>query len=263
MTPTDSTRPGPSRPGIAVTVVGHIGILTINSPGTRNAINLDIARDLIEACRDLERDQTVGGIIIQGAGGYFCSGGDRQDLSAASKDPLSNENMARISTIYDSFVMFGSLGVPTVAAVRGGAVGAGLNLALAADVRVVSHTARLTPGFIPNGFHPGGGHMHLLHRAAGPDTAAALGMMGVAISGERAAQIGLAWSSHPDDQVEAAALALLDAIARDPDLARYAKHSYLAQTRTAGTSWATAVSIERVAQMWSFARAGRAMPSDE
>lgn len=160
-----------------------------------------------------------------------------------------------MSTLYDSFVKFGFLEVPTVAAVRGGAVGAGLNLALAADVRVVADNASLVPGFIRLGYHPGGGHMHLLNRVAGPDAAAAIGMMGATIDGTRAAQIGLAWTTCPDAEVETCARDLLTLIAKDPALVRHAKRSYLYQTRAAGTEWHTSVQIERVAQMWSFARA--------
>jgi len=248
--------------GVSVEVTDHIATIEIRNPSRRNAIGVPIARRIVQICRDVEADPDVGGIIIQGAGGNFCSGGDRSELAAASADPLTNENMARVSAIYDAFVEFGTVGLPTVAAVRGAAVGAGLNLALSADVRIVADDARLLPGFIPNGFHPGGGHMLLLHRAAGPDASAAIGMLGAAVSGKDAARLGLAWASCPDADVQLKARELLSSIARDPDLARHAKRSYIAQTRSGSIDWRAALGVERVAQSWSFARAGRHASAD-
>lgn len=243
--------------GVAVSVDGGIATVTLDNPERRNALDSAIAVELAKVCDMLEGDPAVGGILLRGAGGYFCSGGDRGELTAATKAPLSDESMHRIGTIYEAFFRFGHVGVPTVAAVRGGAVGAGLNLALAADARIVGETAQLIPGFSRLGYHPGGGHIQLIARAGGPDAAAAMGMMGAAIDGRRAAELGMAWEACADESVEDEARALLAPIAADPALARKVKSSYLLETRTPGTDWRGALQAERVAQLWSFARAGR------
>lgn len=244
-------------PGVDVDIDERVATVTIRNEERRNALDAAIAKNLVQVCDDLEQDSDVGGAVLRGAGGYFCAGGDRTELATASKAPLATENMERISAIYAAFVRFGHLGIPTVAAIRGGAVGAGINLALAADVRIIGTTAQLVPGFTSIGYHPGGGHMHLLQRAAGADAAAAMGMMGASIDGRRAAEIGMVWEACEDSDVEYRAQELLKPIAADPDLARHVKSSYLLQTRTSGISWQAAVQAERVPQMWSFARSAR------
>src|SRR5260370_41114670 len=89
--------------------------------------------------------------------------------------------------------------VPAVAAVRGAAVGAGINLMLATDLRIVAEDARLISGFLRIGVHPGGGHFGLLAARAGAETAAAAGIFGGEVSGLRAVQLGLAWPAPPSD----------------------------------------------------------------
>jgi enoyl-CoA hydratase len=244
---------------VTLTVGDGIAAIELTNPDKRNAVDLEMAGQLVQACDAIDDDPAVGAAILHG-GQSFCSGGDRDDLDAATKAPLDDANFQRISALYQSFVRFGGLQVPTVAAVRGAAVGAGLNLALAADVRIVATDAKLVPGFVRIGFHPGGGHMHLIHRAAGPDAAAAMGMLGAAITGVDAYRIGMAWAVYDDAEVEAQARELLAPAAADPALARFAKKSYLAQTRSAAMDWPTGLNIERVAQLWSFARAGAQRP---
>jgi enoyl-CoA hydratase len=146
------------------------------------------------------------------------------------------------------------MGVPTVAAIRGAAVGAGVNLALATDMRIVSDTAKLIPGFDKIGIHPGGGHITLLRRQGGRETAAALALFGESVSGQRAAEIGLAWASVPDDQVEDRAVQLASRPARDPELARRLSETYRIETVGPTLSWSAAIEVERAAQMWSLRR---------
>ena len=244
---------------VTLTVTDGIATIELCNLDKRNAMDVEMAGQLVEACDAIDADPSVGGAVLHG-GGSFCSGGDRADLDAATTAPLDDANFERISLLYQAFVRFGSLQVPTVAAIRGAAVGAGLNLALAADVRIVAADAKLVPGFVRIGFHPGGGHMHLIHRAAGPDAAAAMGMLGAAITGVDAHRIGMAWAVYDDAEVEARARDLLAPAAADPALARFAKKSYLAETRSAAMDWPTGLNIERVAQLWSFARAGARQP---
>jgi len=240
---------------ICLTIDDGIATIELTNPDKRNAMDVEMAAQFVEVCDAIDADSSVGGALLHG-GRSFCSGGDRADLDAATKAPLDDANFDRISAIYNAFVRFGHLQVPTVAAIRGAAVGAGLNLALAADVRVVAADAKLVPGFLRIGFHPGGGHIHLLHRAAGPDAAAAMGMLGVAITGVDAHRIGMAWAVDDDAEVEARARELLTPAAADPALARFIKKSYLAETRSAAMDWPTALNVERVPQLWSFNRAG-------
>lgn len=155
--------------------------------------------------------------------------------------------------MYRAFDRVGRLKVPTIARIEGAAVGAGLNLALAADLRVASEDARLVSGFTGVGIHPGGGHLHLLARAAGRQAAAALGMFAQPLSAAEAKAAGLVWDAVPRaelDRVVAAACAPLQA---DPDLARAIKAS-LNLTTSPLDAWAAATEVERARQMWSLTR---------
>src|SRR4029450_9661948 len=131
----------------------------------------------------------------RGEGDYFCAGGDRATLAQAGEDPAAPEQFAGMSAIYRSFARVGELEPPTVAAIRGGAVGAGLNLALATDLRVVAEDAVLMAGFLPIGLHPGGGHTVLLGRLGSREAAAALTLFGERLTGAELVERGLAWDA--------------------------------------------------------------------
>jgi enoyl-CoA hydratase len=159
-----------------------------------------------------------------------------------------------LGAVYRAFQRVGELEAPTIAAVRGGAVGAGMNLLLATDLRVVARDARLVSGFLPLGLHPGGGHGHLLARAAGREAAAALALFGARIDGTRAARLGLAWAAVDDADVEPAAMELAEVPGADPELARATARSVRAEQGPPALPWGAAVELERAAQMWSLRR---------
>jgi enoyl-CoA hydratase len=156
--------------------------------------------------------------------------------------------------VYTAFRRIGTLAVPTVAAVRGAAVGAGLNLALSTDLRIVSTSARLMAGFLRIGLHPGGGFFVLGGRTAGREATAALGLFGEELSGRRAADLGMAWAAVPDAEVEGKAMALAARAGADPDLARKATRSFRSELGPPMATWNLALDAERSAQMWSLRR---------
>jgi len=133
-----------------------IAVLTLNAPERRNALTVEMAGALTAACEEIDADEAVGAVVVCGGGAYFCAGGDRATLADGGRDPAEDERYRGMSAIYRSFARVGELAPPTIAAIRGGAVGAGLNLALATDLRVVADDAALLSGFIPIGLHPGG-----------------------------------------------------------------------------------------------------------
>jgi len=230
-----------------------IATITLNAPERRNALTRASSRALSAVCDEIDADPSIGAVVLRGTGGYFCAGGDRTMLAEAGRCPASAEAFSTMTDVYSSFRRIGRLQAPTIAAVRGGAVGAGLNLALAADLRVVSREARLLSGFMRIGLLPGGGHGHLIS-AAGPEAAAALSLFGEAIDGCRAVELGLAWEAVDDDQVDSRAYELAAVPAQDPELARRtARNIRLQIARPA--SWDVALELERAGQMWSMQRA--------
>src|SRR5262245_12463959 len=128
---------------IEVDVVEGIATITIDAPKTRNALNPTSSRRLVEVCDQVDADPSVGAVIVRGAGGTFCSGAGREVLARAGEDPAEPERFAELGAVYDAFVRVGSMSVPTIAAVRGAAVGAGVNLLLATDLRIVARDARI------------------------------------------------------------------------------------------------------------------------
>jgi enoyl-CoA hydratase len=231
----------------------NVAVITLSADERRNALTVEMARELVSALDDADANDQVGAIVVTG-GPNFCAGAHRETLAAAGVDPARNHEFTTIGDIYQAFLRVTRAKTPTIAAVRGAAVGAGVNLALAADLRVVSATALIRSGFAPIGIHPGGGHFAFLAARGGLEVAAAAGLFGCDLSGSDAARLGLAWQSVPDDEVEATAIGLAAGVARDPELSRVLTATFREETMLARPSWAAAAQLERAAQMWSLRR---------
>ena len=135
-------------------------------------------------------------------------------------------------------------------------MGAGLNLALVADLRIVADDAQLIAGFLRIGVHPGGGSLTMLYDRAGREAAAAMAIFGETVSGRRAAELGLAWESLPEAQVEERALELARTAGADPALSRLAVRSLRARAG-ARLPVRAALEYERASQLWSLGRRAR------
>lgn len=241
---------------VRVEIDGPVAVLSLWAPDRRNALTPTMAAELSAACEEVDANPAVGAVVVRGEGGHFCAGAHRDTLAGAGTDPLGEPAHSNLSSVYGSFVRVGALGVPVIGAVRGSAVGAGVNLALVTDVRIVADDVRIIPGFLRIGLHPGGGFFVLTGRAAGREAAAAMGLLGEEVSGTRAVEIGLAWESRPDDEVEARALELAQRAGADPDLARRATSSLRNELGPPMVPWPVALDAERAAQMWSLRRRG-------
>lgn len=231
-----------------------VAVLTMRAPDRRNALSVAMARAMVEACEEIDADPGIGAVVVTGEGPFFCAGGDRATLAAAGDDPADPVVYRDMSLIYSAFARVGTLEPPTIAAIRGGAIGAGLNLALATDLRVVAEDAKLLSGFLPIGLHPGGGHSLLISRAAGRETANAMQLFGAKVSGTQAVELGLAWAAVPAEQVDATAKDLAATPAQDPELARRTARSMRTIAGPPALPWAAALDLERASQMWSLRR---------
>ncbi|HWH45974.1 MAG TPA: enoyl-CoA hydratase-related protein [Thermoleophilaceae bacterium] len=231
-----------------------VAVISLNAPDRRNALTREMGEALVAACDEVDADAAVGAVVVRGEGGYFCAGGDRATLAAAGRDPSAPAEYTGLGAVYRSFQRVGELEPPTVAAIRGGAVGAGMNLAFATDLRVVASEAKLISGFLPIGLHPGGGHGVLLGRTGQREAAAALALFGERIDGARAAELGLAWAAVDDGAVDDTAFELASRPAKDPELARRTARSLRTELGPPGLPWAAALELERASQMWSMRR---------
>jgi enoyl-CoA hydratase len=231
-----------------------VATITLDAPRTRNALNPDLCRRLLDLCEQIDADRQIGAAVVRGANGHFCSGAERDILARNGEDPAEAERYAEIGAVYDAFVRVGKLRVPTIAAAQGSAVGAGVNLLLATDLRIVASNLRIIAGFMRIGLHPGGGHFTLLGRLLSAEAAAAVGLFGEEISGARAAELGMAWQAVEASEVDKRAFDLARTAAADPELARRVVLSMRRELGPPGTPWDVAVDLERSPQMWSLRR---------
>jgi enoyl-CoA hydratase len=235
-------------------VENGVATIALNAPERRNALTSAMVAELLAACESADADDGVGAVLICGIGQSFCAGAHRDILREAGKDPTRNDNFRLLTATYSAFVRVGNLRSPTISGVRGQAVGAGVNLMLATDLRIVAETAQIITGFVRLGIHPGGGHFGLVGRIAGREAAAGLSLFGQEIDGRRAVDLGLAWQALPEDQVEPRALELATYVAHDPELAWAAARSMRLELGPPAIPWPAALEAEKAAQMWSLRR---------
>ena len=177
----------------------HVAVITINDPDRRNAVTFEISAALRAAVDAAEANPEIHALIVTGAGKAFCAGANLTALGEATEDGLR--------VIYDGFLAVANCALPTIAAVNGAAVGAGLNLALAADVRIAGPHALFDPRFQKLGIHPGGGATWMLQRAVGPQVARASLLFGMSFDAETAVRHGLALAVAEDPVAAARELA--------------------------------------------------------
>ncbi|MBS1885723.1 MAG: enoyl-CoA hydratase/isomerase family protein [Actinobacteria bacterium] len=228
-------------------------LVTIENAEVKNGLTPEMAARLVAVCEEIDGREDLGAAVIRGAGGTFCSGADTRRWGA-DIDWAGDEGFELLSAVYRGFMRVGSLEVPTIAAVRGAAVGAGMNLMLACDARIVAADARLVAGFLRIGLHPGGGFFSLLGRLGGREATAALGLFGAELTGAEAVSRGIAWEDVADAEVEGRALELAAFAARDPLLARRALASLRTELGPPAVPWKAALEMERGVQTWSMRR---------
>lgn len=223
-----------------------VAVVTLDAPKRRNAFDLPMCSEVVAAVDALEADPTVGAIVVTGAGSSFCAGADLSHLGGSHGRSEEDGLLA----VYEGFLRFARSSLPTIAAVNGPAVGAGMNLALACDLRVAGESARFDTRFLQLGIHPGGGHTWMLRNAVGAEAAAAMVLFGEVLSGAEAAERGLAWRCVPDDELLEAAVTMAAKAAAVPrELLQRTKATLHHMTQVVDHT--EAVRHELVHQAWS------------
>jgi enoyl-CoA hydratase len=202
-----------------------VAVLTLDNPDKRNALDLEHAREMRHRVASLAGDRSVRCVVVTGAGVAFCSGADLGALRAQSTGGVLGRREL-LGDYYRAFLDVADLPVPTIAAVNGPAIGAGLNLALACDIRIAADSARFGATFARLGIHPGGGVLHALTRLVGPAYAAELVFCAELVDAARAHEMGLVNRVVPAADLAASALGMARGIAGNaPAVLRAAKRA--------------------------------------
>ncbi len=167
-----------------------IATLTLNNPQERNSMTAEMVSEIVAAMDAAEADANVRVVIVTGTPPAFCAGANLGNLAEATRDSLLG--------IYEGFLRVARSPLPTIAAVNGAAVGAGMNLALGCDVRIAAKSARFDSRFLQLGLHPGGGNTWMQLRIAGMQTTMATVAFGAVLDGEAALRAGLVWKCVDD-----------------------------------------------------------------
>ena len=192
---------------ITTEVRDRVGILTLNDPDHRNAITLAMNDEISAVLDEWEADDGIGALVLTGAGRGFCAGANLDDLMAGS-------NAEEMKAIYDGFLRIAHTSLPTVGAVNGAAVGAGMNMVLACDIAIAGRDyAKFDSRFLQIGIHPGGGHTWRLRSIANRSTTMAMVVFNQILRADRAREVGLIWDVVDDADLidEAVALAAVAA----------------------------------------------------
>jgi len=191
----------------------RVAVLQFNNPGSLNALSVQMGDDIDKAINGIDFTKTRV-VIVTGVGRAFSAGGDLQFLRDRATCEVEN-NASIMRNFYSLFLtpFRVRIPVPTIAAVNGAAIGAGLCLALAMDLRIVAKSAKLGVSFTNLGLHPGMGSTHFLPLIVGHQQAARLLLTAEHISGAEAEKMGLALEAVEDDAVMSRALALASKIA--------------------------------------------------
>lgn len=190
---------------------GGVVLLTLNDPPRRNAMSDPMTDAWREAMAGLREDTGVRCVVVTGAGTAFSSGGDLSWIAERNGDvaPLRDHMLG----FYRTWLSIRELEIPTVAAVNGAAVGAGLCLALACDLRYAASDAKLVAPFTRLGIHPGMAATYLLPEVAGLPLAKEMLFTGRTVTGARAEAYGLVNRAVPREDVLAEALQVAAEIA--------------------------------------------------
>ncbi|WP_315702045.1 MULTISPECIES: enoyl-CoA hydratase [unclassified Bradyrhizobium] len=202
------------------TVLQHLesGLLTItmNRPERRNALNAEMTTGLVAAARRAMEDHDVRAVLIKGAGGTFCVGGDVKAMAEGKAPPPFESKVAILRDRMEVSRLLHQMPKPVVAQIDGAAAGAGLSIALACDLRVAGASAKITTAFAKVGLSGDFGGTYFLTQLLGSAKARELYLTSPLLSAQEAYALGMVTKVVPDAEVEAAARELAMSLAHGP-----------------------------------------------
>ena len=209
----------PASPVVLETRDRGIALLVMNRPDRLNALNNELAAGLNDAFTRLAQDESIRVVVLTGSGRAFCAGGDlghirqgRESGDVKQLEPLLRSGMQMV-------LKMRTMPQPVIAAVNGAAAGAGMNIALAADIRLAAEEATFGQNFAKVGLFPDYGGTYFLPQLAGPSKAAELFYTGEMIDAQTALRLGLVSRVVPAAHLEAEVRTLAQKIAQGPTIA--------------------------------------------
>lgn len=192
--------------------------LALNRPASLNAMTADLGDALIHKIQEVKDDPDVRAVVLTGVGKSFSAGGDLKMIEENGQRSIL-DNRTYMKDFYRRYLTIREIPVPTIAAFNGAAIGAGLCIGLACDIRIAADDAKLALNFVKLGLHPGMGATWLLPRAVGPQAAADLLFTGRTLTASEAKEIGLVYRVYPKDTMLLEAVKLAEEIARQAPVA--------------------------------------------
>jgi enoyl-CoA hydratase/carnithine racemase len=206
-------------PVLLESVHGGIAVLVMNRPDRMNALDNDLATALHGSLKRISEDGSIRVVVLTGAGRAFCAGGDlavikkgREANDVRQLEPILRAGMGAVLTMR-------TMPQPVIAAVNGAAAGAGMNVALAADIRIAAEEAVFGQNFAKVGLFPDYGGTYLLPQLVGPAKAAELFYTGEMMDAKSALQFGVVNKVVPAAELEAEVKMFAQKIAAGPPLA--------------------------------------------
>lgn len=214
-------------PAVLFEVKGRVGIATLNRPQRLNPVGSEIIEGLHDAVHQMNIHDDLKVLVVTAAGRGFCSGMDMTDMAKSSDDrPKHRLTWPRAHPEFYPASLFRNADFPVIGAINGVAAGAGVSLALASDIRIMSDQARLVPLFMKRGLMPDMGTSYLLTKMLGAQKTLELVLTAQSISAEHALQLGLVAKVVPHEKLMPSALELGNQIATGPPIAMaYAKRA--------------------------------------
>jgi enoyl-CoA hydratase len=234
---------------VRIEVSDRVAVVTLDDPKRRNALDLAFCDEMAAAFDSIEARDDVGAVVVTGAPPAFCAGADLSHLGASGDGDEGAR--AGLLAVYEGFLRVGRCPLPTIAAVNGAAVGAGMNLALVCDLRIAGRSAKFDTRFLQLGIHPGGGHTWMFRRITGPQSVFATVIFGEVLNGEEAERAGLVWRCVDDEALLPTCIELAArAAAGPPELV--AKMKQTIHDMADVDTHADAVERELTPQVWSI-----------
>ena len=204
------------------TVTDGVMVLTMNRPEAMNALSTPMMDGLLSSLSEAAKDPEIGCVVVRGAGDKaFCAGGDVKSMASGTRD-IGKTTEAMIGDLRARMrvsEMLHEMPKPTIAMVNGVAAGAGLSIALAADIRIAGKSARMTTAFAKIGYSGDFGSHYFLHRIVGTAKARELYFTSAMLDSAEIERLGLANRVVEDAQLEAETMAMARTIASGPKLA--------------------------------------------